>query len=60
MKPKTYYKLGIQHGVSQCLHAFCEHCFEGKSGQCYDFELELWEAECLAVFHIACSEFIST
>lgn len=26
----------------------------------YGFELELWEAECLAEFHVACSEFIST
>lgn len=28
MKPKPYYKFGIQHGVGQCLHAFCENCFE--------------------------------
>lgn len=26
----------------------------------YGFELELWEAEFLAEFHVACSEFIST
>lgn len=26
----------------------------------YSFELKLWEAECLAEFHIALSEFIST
>jgi len=27
MKPKTYYKFGIQHGFGQLLHAFCENCF---------------------------------
>lgn len=26
----------------------------------YGFEMELWKAEFLAEFHIACSEFIST
>lgn len=29
-------------------------------GPMYGFEPELWEAESLAEFHIACSEFIST
>lgn len=29
-------------------------------GLIYGFELELWEAEFLAKFHVACSEFIST
>lgn len=58
MKLKPYYKFGIQHRVGQCLHAFCENCSERS--QIYDFELDLWEAEILAEFHVACSEFIST
>lgn len=65
MKAKPYYKFGIQHGVSQCLHAFCENCFERSQAiwvqyMIYGFELEFWEAEFLAEFHVACSEFIST
>lgn len=28
MKQKPYYEFGIQHGVAQHLHAFCENCYE--------------------------------
>lgn len=59
MKPKPYYKFGIQHGIGQGLHAFVKTALR-EVRPMYGFEPELWEAECLAEFHIACSEFIST